>query len=309
MIDLVIVSHNGKELTKNAIDSALKNTFLPTKIIIVDNNSTDGTVEFLKSLYDEIEIVSLHENYGYGKAANIGVQSAKSPFVVISNNDVIFPNFFFENLKRLITKSNVNLGIIGFQQIYPDGKYQNSYGKFHSVASGLMDVFFISLLKLRINKLSWKLGIRKIRKVDYVDGAVICVNKYAFESIGGFDEDFFFYSEEVDLCKRIKESGFDVIIDERNEVIHYRGQGRNRIGLTSESAKLLAKSRAIYCNKHLSKVEGIIYLTLEAIFFKELSILLNLKKMLFGVKNTDQISVTNLLSKEFWKIAKNFYNR
>ncbi|QLH54224.1 MAG: hypothetical protein CH6_2985 [Candidatus Kapaibacterium sp.] len=306
MIDLVIITYNGKELTKNAIESALKNTFSPSKIIIVDNNSSDGTVEYIKNLFPQVEIISLTKNLGYGTASNIGVKEAIAPYVVISNNDVLFPVVFFEKLESLINKIGGIFGVIGFQQIYPDGSFQNSFGDFHTVKSALMDVFLVSLLKLRFRKLRWKFGYRKVRKVDYVDGAVICVNKNVFDKVGGFDEDFFFYSEEVDLCKRMRESGFDVLMDETNEVIHYRGQGKNRIGLSVDKVPTFVKSRAIYCEKHLSNLSAFLYLRFEAIFYKELSFLMKFKNKISKKVLSEQIFINDLISKEFWKISAKF---
>ncbi|MGB9770689.1 MAG: glycosyltransferase family 2 protein [Candidatus Kapaibacteriota bacterium] len=306
MVDLVIISYNGKSLTAEAIESAIANTLPPSKIIVVDNNSSDGSVEYLKDKFKQIEIVPLNKNYGYGKAANLGVQKSTASYVVISNNDVIFPKNFFEGIRNLIHKIEANLGIIGFQQIYPDGLFQNSYGKFHTLISGLLDVTLISLVEIRIRKLRWKFGFRKVREVDYVDGAVICVNKSAFAKVGGFDENFFFYSEEVDLAKRMKGAGFKVFIDENNVVIHYRGQGANKQGLSLTSVKLLPESRALYCKKHLPTMNARFYMFLQAIYYKELSILLRLKKMFSTIDVTEQISLTDLISKEFWRLARKY---
>jgi len=304
MIDLIIISFNNKELTKQAIESALNNTVKPHKIILVDNNSTDGCVEYIKHHFDSIDIIELPQNFGYGKAANIGVSYSDSPYVVVSNNDVIFPNNFFQSLEKLVENLNFRFGVAGFQQIYPDGSFQNSYGSFHNVFGAILDVLLVSLLEVRIKKLRWKLGQRKVKKVDYVDGAVLLLNKEAFQKIGGFDEDFFFYSEEVDLCKRMKEMGFPVIFAQNIEVIHYRGQGKNKIGIGKNSIPQFVTSRVLFCKKHLNKCSTIIYLLLQGIFYQEISLLLRLKQFFMRNNYKEQIFLTSLISKEFLKSLK-----
>lgn len=165
MIDLIIVSFNNQRLTVQAIESALKNSEPPEKIIVVDNNSSDGTVSFLKENYPSVHLVSLQENTGYGKAVNISFSQTKSPYVLISNNDVIFPEKFFSQLRSAIEELNGKFGIIGFQQVYPDKSYQNSYGKFHTLLSAIADVVFVSLIVSLIKKLKWRLGLGRIKQV------------------------------------------------------------------------------------------------------------------------------------------------
>lgn len=306
MIDLLIVSYNGKELTKQAIESAISNIFIPAKIIVVDNHSKDGSVEFIKENFKFVECISLDQNVGYGNAVNIGFKRVVSPFVVVSNNDVIFPRYFFKRVIEIIRRVGENFGVLGFQQIYPDGSFQNSYGRFHTLFSAFLDISLFSLFEVRFKKLLRKFRIcKKLRKVDYIDGAVMCINRKAFEDVAGFDKDFFFYSEEVDLCKRMKEKGFSNLFDPMNEVIHYRGQGKtNRIGLSENSVNVFVNSRLTYCKKHLSKIETKLYLLLQALFYQEISLMLRIRKIFSKSSNSDQVYITKLVSKEFTKKFK-----
>lgn len=305
MIDLIIVSYNNKALTVQAIESAMNNSEPPQKIVVVDNNSTDGTVSFLKLNYPQVHLVPLQENTGYGKAVNIAFSQTNSPFVLISNNDVIFPQTFFMQLRRVIEELNGNFGAIGFQQIYPNGRYQNSYGKFHTLLGAIADVFFVSIVMSRIKKVFWKLGCRRVKQVDYVDGAVICVNRQAFERVSGFDEDFFFYSEEVDLCKRLSNLGYKIYFDSKNLVIHYRGQGvNNRIGLSSNYVPTFVNSRYLYCKKHLSTFERKLYMLLEALFYIEISFIWKMISFFGGKDYSEIIKLTKGISKQFYIHSK-----
>ncbi|MCX7908117.1 MAG: glycosyltransferase family 2 protein [Ignavibacteria bacterium] len=310
MIDLLIITYNGREFTKNAITSAISNTVKPQKVILVDNNSTDGTVQYIKDNFDFVEIISLPYNAGYGKAINIGMKSAVSPFVVVSNNDVIFPDNFFEKLIASLKQLDNNTGVLGVQQLFPDGSFQNSYGRFHNIIGGFLDICFFSVLEIRFKKIIWKFGLnKKVKKVGYVDGALLCINKTAFEKVGGFDENFFFYSEEVDLCKRMQKSGFKILFDPNIEVIHYRGQGiKNNIGLSENKVDLFVESRIKYCRKHLSDLETKIYILLEAIFYQELGILHFLKRLIKANSNRDNSKICFLISKRFFGELKNNIN-
>ncbi|MFN3307071.1 MAG: glycosyltransferase family 2 protein [Candidatus Kapaibacteriota bacterium] len=307
MIDLIIVSFNNLKLTSQAIESALNNSEPPEKIIVVDNNSSDGTVPFLKQNFPGIHLITLQENTGYGKAVNIAFSHTASPYVLISNNDVIFPVKFFTQLRKLIEQLNGNFGVIGFQQIYPDKSYQNSYGKFHTLLSAIYDVIFISKIVTEIKKVNWRLGLSKLKEVDYVDGAVMCVSREAFQGVSGFDEDFFFYSEEVDLCKRLRNKGHRIYVDLRNFVIHYRGQGLNhRIGLTFNSIPMFVSSRALYCKKHLSVLEAKIYMFLESIYYKELSFLWHIRSFLENKDYSEIVAIIKEISRQFHIQLKKF---
>lgn len=150
-------------------------------------------------------------------------------------------------------------------------------------------------------------GTWKNQASDYVDGAVICVNRKAFEGVSGFDEDFFFYSEEVDLCKRLSNHGYKIYIDLKNFVIHYRGQGiKHRTGLSLNTVPMFVNSRSLYCKKHLPVLEGKLYTLLESIYYKELSFIWKVRNFLTSQDYTEIIEITKEISKQFYIQSKTF---
>ena len=301
MIDLLIISYNGKDFTSQAIESALANTVQPRSIIVLDNNSTDGSVEYLSSKFKDIQIIANKENLSYGGGANLGIKFCNSDFVVISNNDVIFPPNFFSKLLEAIDLLDGKFGILGPLQIYPNGKPQFSFGSLHSVLSALLDVTFLHILFLILVRMFYKVfHYPRFLKVGYVDGAVICVNRKAFESIGGFDENFRLYSEDTDLCLRMKKKGYNVLVDMDNTVVHYRGQGKNdRIGVTPQRIEQFVNARVLYCQKNLSSLSAKLYFLLESIFYLEL-LVVNLIRRIFGKSNKDTIKFCLTSSKLFF---------
>ncbi len=311
MVELVIISYNGKELTKQAIESALSNTLKPNKIIVVDNNSSDGSVEYLSSFnYENVEIISNKINLSYGGGANQGVKFCSSKFVVISNNDVIFPSNFFLTLNNSIKLLKGNFGILGFQQLYPDGKPQFSYGKKHNIFSALIEITFLD----KITGFLWKFfkkffKSQRFVKAGFVDGAIICVNIDAFNQVGGFDESIFFYSEDADLSYRMQKYGYKILVDRGNYVIHYRGQGKyKRIGIPLERVEQFVLSRVKYCKKHFSNLYGRLYVLLSSIYYFELYIL-NSFKCIFD-KDAQYVKKFHFLtSKNFFKCLIHYKNK
>lgn len=250
--DVVIISYNTKILVANCIQS-IYNTSLKyvQNIIVVDNCSSDGTVEYLKTNYPDVIIVKNEGNYGYSYAVNRGVEQSSSEFVIISNSDVIYLDKSIERLLEKLSKSK-KIAAAFPRQIFPDGSYQYSYGDFPIILSGLKELTFInpienSLRKILFNKL--KIDFPKFC-FGYADGAVLAVKKSVFDEIGGFDEDYFFYSEDMDFSYRIKLFGKRIVFCPSSRVIHLRGASSTSDRFSYETTKKLLLSKVFFAKKH-----------------------------------------------------------
>ncbi len=250
--DVVIISYNTKVLVENCILSIYNyaNRFVKN-IIVVDNCSSDGTVEYLKKAFPEITIVKNEANYGYSYAVNRGVEKSSSDFVIISNSDVVFLDNSIEILLQKLSQNKHNA--VAFpRQIFPDGSFQYSYGDFPTILSGLKELTFIgpvenTLRKILFNK--FNLDFPK-RFFGYADGAVLAVRKSIFDKIGGFDEDYFFYSEDMDFSHKIKSYGKRIIFCPSSRVIHLRGASSNSDKFSYETTKKLLLSKVFFAKKH-----------------------------------------------------------
>jgi len=250
---------------------------------VIDNNSTDGSVEKLKASFPEIIIISNTENFGYAYAVNRGFQASKSEIVIISNNDVVYPPDSISNLiEPFYTLENI--GVIGPQQMYPDGKWQYSYGTYPGIKTALMDLLLINYISHLIKKIQWKLKIssKEIKPVEYVDGAIMAIKRTAFQDVNGFDEDYFFYTEEADFCYRLKKKGWKILFNPLSEVIHQRGGSTSKMGLNPKNNEMFISSKIKFCNKHLNSIETKSFVLLEkfhhfllANFFKFLDLVFN----------------------------------
>lgn len=133
-----------------------------------------------------------------------------------------------------------------------------------------------------IKKLKWKLKIssKEIKEVEYIDGAVMTINRDAFNEVNGFDEDYFFYTEEADFCFRLKLKGWKIIFNPKSVLIHERGGSTAKMGLNPKNVEMFINSKVRFCNKHLKKTEKDFFILLEKFHH---FILANLFKILNSV--------------------------
>lgn len=274
-ISIIIISYNSKEYVIDCIKSIIYTCydFIP-EIIIVDNNSSDNTVEVVENLFPDVVIVRNKENYGYAKAINIGVENASGDYIILSNADVVYRK---ESIQTLVSHIVANTNsICGPQQIFPDGNFQRSFGYFPSIKRALFDLFGFTRFVQNSKKNEYEKGNQKPYQVEYIDGAILCTNKNIFNDLNGFDEDYFFYSEEVDFCYKAQMKGINRTIIPSSVVVHHRGGSQEKQGMSYKSIEMLIKGEMMFLKKHKSEFEINTYFTLELIYFKLLTLLYSL---------------------------------
>lgn len=230
-LSLIIPSFN----TKNLLENCLKSVFAQTKkvqfeVIVVDNHSTDGTVMMLKQKFPQVKVVVLQENVGYGQASNFGEKEAGGEWLLFLNSDTEIKkraiDKVFDEIKT--TKFPVTDPIVGCRLTYPDGSFQQSCGFFPTLirvfawATFLDDLPLLSSF-LKPYQISQPSFYKKTQEVDWVTGAFLLIKRSVFAKVGGFDERIFMYSEEVDLCYRLKQAGMRIFYTPKVEVIHLKG--------------------------------------------------------------------------------------
>ncbi len=209
---IIIPTYNSKGFIKDCLSSVFKTGF-QEEVIVVDNASQDGTVLFIKDNFPKVRIVELNKNFGYGAAANKGAKKAKGEYLIFLNPDTILFKDSLEKLDSFIKKTK-NFGVIGFNLVNKKRTHEKfSFGK----KGGLFQI-----LK---NKL-WKKDKLPLKPflIDWVSGAAMAVRKSVFEKVGGFDEKFFMYFEDQDLCFRIKLLGYPIYFLPDAKIIHLGGK-------------------------------------------------------------------------------------
>ena len=205
-VSIIIVNYNGKELLQKCLDSLLKVNYDNFEIILVDNNSTDGTVEFITKNYPSLIIIKLDSNKGFAEPNNVAAKISKGKYLLFLNNDtVVTPNFISEMVK--VMETDKKIAICQSLLLKPDGSIDSSGD-------------FIDDLGVVYNS---KTKIDEIREVSSARGASMLVRSDIFEKLDGFDQKFFITFEDVDLCWRSWILGYRVLIIPTSIVYHEGG--------------------------------------------------------------------------------------
>jgi GT2 family glycosyltransferase len=213
--------------------------------------------------------VASPENLGYGRAMNLGFRQARSEYVVLSNADVVFPQHSISRLGAFLT-DNPGVGVVGPQQVFPDGSWQRSYGDLPGIWSGIKDAVGITSVHNQLRRACWPRQVdRRPKQVPYLDGAVLVVRREAFLQVNGFDEDFFFYAEEADLCQRVRKAGWNVVFLPEVRVMHVRG-GSTTAKSESQFVRQQVNSQCLLASKHLPEWKVRLYASLQVIHFQRL---------------------------------------
>lgn len=258
-VSIIIVNYNTKDLLKDCIKSIKEKTLgVEYEIIVVDNDSSDGSIEMLRKEFPDIRAISSGANLGFGKANNLGMKHANGKYMFLLNSDTILVNDAvtkFYNIAEDLESKGYNIGALGSILLNADGNTCHSYYSFITPKSEIREAIAKYLPFLLPKEIMNPPMVKGIKSVDYVTGADMFVPKKVFETTGGFDPDFFMYCEEVDWQKRMHESGYDRLIVEGPQIIHLEG-GSDKEQKKSWSANRLAnfyRSRKLYRQKHYNK--------------------------------------------------------
>ena len=246
-LSVVIVNYNTKELLKKCVES-VKSTFSEAEIIVVDNASTDKSEELIKAL--DVMHILLEENLGFSKANNIGLKEATGDAVLFLNPDTVVKQ---NTLKRCLEflEKNPYAGAVGCKVVLPDGKLDKACKrKFPTPFNSFCTIFKISKVFPRLGYNLSHLDDSGVYEVDCLVGAFMMCPVNLIKKINGFDEDFFMYGEDIDLCLRIKKEGLKIWYLGDCEIVHVKGAS----GKKSKKAKeAFYDSMSIYYKKHFKK--------------------------------------------------------
>ncbi|MCU0406385.1 MAG: glycosyltransferase family 2 protein [Ignavibacteriaceae bacterium] len=227
-VSIIIVNYNSTQLLKDCLDSIEKfTTGINFEIIVIDNNSMTGDFDELLKYHDKITLIKNDVNRGFGAANNQGVEVARGKNILLLNNDTLL----IENsIKKVFdfAESLEGENIIGCKLLNEDKSTQKSVYDFPIFLNVFTSNFFLYLLFPKskyFNKYHlMNKGISRITEVDVVTGAFIFMSRKSYEALGGFDERFFFYMDDTDLCYRHKQNNGKVIYFPETSIIHLKGK-------------------------------------------------------------------------------------
>lgn len=245
--EAVVVTYQSAQHVRSCLNSLQT----AAAIVVVDNDSHDGTREIIKKEFPEVRLISVGSNLGYGKALNLGIAKTSSPIVLAANADTIFPEGSLQALANFL-RGHGRVGVAGPQQVFPDGSWQRSYGDVHGLYEGFKALTGVTSIQQAAHRLFWS-GTpgEPARAVGYIDGAVLMIRRAAFDRVGGFDEAFHYYAEDADLCLRLRQAGWEVIHVPSAHVIHIRGGSSTRVeGYSDQFLRAQARAKCQLIRKH-----------------------------------------------------------
>lgn len=239
-ISIIIVNYNVKELLEQCIRSIFTaSSGLNIEVIVVDNNSFDGSLRYIQEKFPDDKRLKLIEspvNLGFAKANNLGVKKAAGEFVLILNPDTILQEDTLQKTLKFY-KDNPGTGAVTCKLILPNGKLDLACRRSFPTPSvavyrilGLSKIFPKSRIFGKYN-LTY-LEENKTYEVDAIVGAFMLIKKSVYDEVNGFDEDYFMYGEDLDLCFRIKKAGYKIYYYPDTSIIHYKGESTKKSSIS-----------------------------------------------------------------------------
>ncbi len=297
-VSIIIVNYNTKDLVLQCIASIEKETKnIAYEIIVVDNDSKDGSCESIKTKFPEVILIESKENLGFGKANNLGAQNAKGDFLFLLNSDTILINNAVKMLFDYIN-SNPLIGMCG-ANLYDIN--QNPTTSFYQVMPSLLcdlDALFGGFYaKLRHGKhINFNYSDKPIILDGYTSGADMMIKKDLFRLLGGFDSDFFMYYEDTQLNWKVKNEGYKIAAVPDAKIIHLEGSSEV---IKEHTERRMIKSKFLYFEKTNKKNQITIMYCL--------AILIICSRKIFFALNKNKIEYWNLilrLTKEEYNLYK-----
>lgn len=222
-VSVVIVSYNARELLARSVASVAGG---PHEVVVVDNASRDGSPELVRERFPGVRLVELPRNLGFGTANNVGMELASGRYALLLNSDA-WP--VEDAVERLVAFADrrPRAGIVGPRLLNPDGTLQRSVRGFPTLWRLVTEYFFLRKLAPGSRLLNGFYGAgfdhRSERDAEFLMGAVLLVRREALDEVGGFDPSFFLFSEETDLCYRLRRAGWTVTFTPAAEFVHVGG--------------------------------------------------------------------------------------
>lgn len=274
-VSIIIVNYNVKDALDNCIASIYKsnNTNLNLEIFVVDNNSIDSSQKLVREKYPNVKLIINRENIGFSKANNIALKHATGKYILILNPDTVLEEGTFQKLIDFI-QSHPNTGAVTSKLIKANGELDGACRRsFPTLKVAIPRILGLSKLFPK-SKIFGKYNLtyldeNQTYEVDSICGAFMFIPKEVLDEVGLFDEDYFMYGEDIDLCYRIKKKGKKIYYYPEVTTIHLKGESTRKTKLSYVNN--FYGAMAIFVKKNLKGLNILTYLLLRfGILFRSL---------------------------------------
>jgi len=223
-LSVVVVNWNTRDLLAQCLQSMYDTVSgLGFEVIVVDNASADGSTEMVRREFPQARLIENAENVGFARANNQAMAVSQGRYVLLFNSDAIATPNAIQSLVSL-ADAEPRTGIVGAQLINPDGSFQASHTPFPTLWQEFLILTGLGrFLRCRWYPSQGPEGEKGPQVVDYVEGACMLARSQAVEEVGGLDEGYFMYAEEVDWCYEMKQAGWQVWYQPAAKVVHFGG--------------------------------------------------------------------------------------
>ncbi len=253
MISAVILNYKDVALTKKCVDILYRSadaSDLPVEVIVVDNSAPQTAEDLCEELPEEVKIIENEKNLGFSAANNQGIKQAKGDIILIMNNDLFINEEVLQTGSEYIT-SHKKAGVWAPKLVGEFSDEQKSCAYFPTIHGLIIEYWFKYPYSNRVALTA--VNADHPVPVDMVIGACMFIRKEVLEQAGLFDEDYFFTSEDVDLCYKIKNLGYEVLFDPRVEAVHLTSASQD---YTWYDDPHLHEARKLYFKKHFNSLKA-----------------------------------------------------
>ncbi len=242
-VSVVIVSFNTRPLLLRCLASLEAHVTLPFEVVVVDNGSGDGSADAVRRAHPAARVIENGANLGFAAASNRGLREARAAYCLLLNSDAEVTAGAVESLAAVLDE-RADVGIVGPRTTGADGGPQLSFGPDLTPVSEWRQRRLVRALRARRPETVREVETMSAREQEpvWVSGACLLARKPALDAVGGLDERFFLYEEDVDLCLRVRQAGWRILYTPRAVVMHHLGRSMETIP---------ALSRLEYDRSHL----------------------------------------------------------
>lgn len=268
-VSVIIVNWNTVDILRDCLRSVFSETTgISFEVIVVDNASSDGSVEMIRQEFGQVILIANTENRGFAAANNQGMAIANGRYVLLLNSDTVVLDGAIQKTLAYAEQCP-DTAVVGCRILNPDRSLQNSCFMFPSLLNGFLFSTFLYQLFPRSRffgreQMTWW-ARDDAREVDVVTGCYMLVRRQAIEDVGVMDDGFFMYAEETDWCYRFKSKGWKNRFTPDAEIIHLGGASAPK--LSARRAQITNASFVRYMRKHWSKPRAWVGIYLIALFY------------------------------------------